>query len=337
MANILLITGNVAGATALALESLMEGDGHVVTVVDDGITFDTTGMNGIVVADDALDGAVAAQLLSSPLGLVAIGNGDWPSLNLCTAGSTGAAQTQIEVKNTAHPIAVAAGFDTLDEMLVITASTSDADRVNPGALAAGATRIADDQTTTDGRVVLFAVSAGGALTTGNAAGRRVGWGHHDPASWNALAQTIFLASVDWAAEGAAPATLSVGTPSGTIGTQTTATIGATTDQATGTFYAVVDSSANLTGVTATQIKAGQHAGGSAALASGDVAVSTTSPSVGVAGLVANTTYAYAAIQNNANGDSNIVTGTFTTAAVSPTSGTTPGPLSGRRIAILMMN
>jgi len=143
---------------------------------------------------------------------------------------------------------------------------------------------------------------------------------------------------DWTdtAPGTAPV-LSAPTPSGTIGTQTTATIGATTTQSTGNFYVVVDSSANLAGVTATQIKAGQRASGAAAAAAGDVAVSTTSPSVGVTGLVANTAYAYAAVQNNANGDSNIVTGTFTTASATAASGTTPGPLSGRRIAILMQS
>jgi len=115
-----------------------------------------------------------------------------------------------------------------------------------------------------------------------------------------------------------PATLSAPTPSGTIGTETTATIGATTDQTSGTFYAVVDSAANLAGVTATQIKAGQKASGSAALAANSAAVSTTTPSAGVTGLTAGTLYSYAAVQNNSNGDSNVVTGTFTTAAATPT-------------------
>lgn len=115
----------------------------------------------------------------------------------------------------------------------------------------------------------------------------------------------------------AVATLSAPTPSGTIGTTTTATIGATTDQTSGTFYAVVDTSANLSGVTASQIKAGQKASGSAALASGNSAVSTTTPSVGVTGLSGATAYAYAAVQNNSNGDSNVVTGTFTTATPTP--------------------
>lgn len=130
--------------------------------------------------------------------------------------------------------------------------------------------------------------------------------------------------------------LSAATPSGTIGTTTTATIGATSDQATGTFYVVVDTSGNLAGVTAAEIKAGQRAGGAAALAHNDVAVSTTSPSAGVTGLVANTAYAYAAIQNNANGDSNIVTGTFTTASGSATS--RPGSGGARsRVATMILS
>jgi hypothetical protein len=137
-------------------------------------------------------------------------------------------------------------------------------------------------------------------------------------------------------EGSVAAVLSSPTPSGAIGTATTATIGATTDQATGTFYVVVDTSGNLAGVTATQIKAGQNAGGGAAFKSGDVAVGSTTPSVGVTGLVASTSYAYAAIQNNANGDSNIVTGTFTTASGSATS--RPGSGGARaRVATLMLS
>lgn len=128
--------------------------------------------------------------------------------------------------------------------------------------------------------------------------------------------TMVAISIPAGASG--PATLSAPTPSGTIGTPTTATIGATTDQTSGTFYCVVDSAANLTGVTAAEIKAGQKAGGSAALAANNSAVSTTTPSAGVTGLTASTGYSYAVVQNNANGDSNVVTGTFTTSVAAPT-------------------
>lgn len=106
-------------------------------------------------------------------------------------------------------------------------------------------------------------------------------------------------------------------PTATPGT-TTATIGATTDQASGTLYVVVDTAANLSGVTAAQIKAGQKASGSAALAANSAAVSTTTPSAGVTGLTAGTLYSYAAVQNNSNGDSNVVTGTFTTPVLEQT-------------------
>ena len=108
---------------------------------------------------------------------------------------------------------------------------------------------------------------------------------------------------------AAGATLSAPT---VIAGTTSATIGATTDEASGTFYVVVDTSANLSGVTATEIKAGQKAGGAAALASGNSSVTDTSPDVGVTGLSQYTTYAYAMVQNTTDGDSNVLTGTFTT-------------------------
>ncbi len=123
-----------------------------------------------------------------------------------------------------------------------------------------------------------------------------------------------LLAIEIKAAGATAATLSAATPSGTLGTSTTATLGATTDQTTGTFYGVVDSSGNISGITATQIKAGQNNVGAAPVASSNAAVSTTSPTTAISGLTANTLYSYAVVQNNANGDSNVLTGTFTTAA-----------------------
>lgn len=107
-------------------------------------------------------------------------------------------------------------------------------------------------------------------------------------------------------------TISSATPSGTLGTTTTATIGCTTDDSTGTLYVVVDT-ASLSGITASQIKAGQNASSAAAVASGNSAVSGASPSVGVTGLSASTAYNYAVLQFS-GGNSNILTASFTTAA-----------------------
>lgn len=114
--------------------------------------------------------------------------------------------------------------------------------------------------------------------------------------------------------GSSPATLSSPTPSGTLGTQNTATLGATTNQTSGTFYAVVDTAGNISGITASQVKAGQNNASAGAVDDCSASVSTSTPSCGVSGLTDSTAYSYAAVQNNANGDSNVVTGTFTTAA-----------------------
>lgn len=110
-----------------------------------------------------------------------------------------------------------------------------------------------------------------------------------------------------------PATISDPTPSGTLGTETTAPIGCTTDQIAGTLYVVVDSAANMAGITDAQIIAGTNANDAAPVFDGSGAISTTSPSVGATDLVANTAYAYAIVQVNDNGESNVVSGTFTTA------------------------
>ncbi len=117
-----------------------------------------------------------------------------------------------------------------------------------------------------------------------------------------------------ASGGASPATLSSATPSGTLGTTTSATLGATTDQTTGTFYGVVDTAGNISGITAAQVKAGQNNASASAVSASSTAVSTTSPATAVSGLTAATAYSYAVVQNNVNGDSNVLTGTFTTAA-----------------------
>lgn len=117
------------------------------------------------------------------------------------------------------------------------------------------------------------------------------------------------------------AVLSSPTPSGTLGTATTASIGATTTQASGSGFGILSTvSSQVTSATATQIKAGQiNTGAAAPFAVTQPTISTTTISMSVTGLSAGTTYYYAIVQNNSNGDSNIVTGSFTTAALAPSS------------------
>jgi hypothetical protein len=122
--------------------------------------------------------------------------------------------------------------------------------------------------------------------------------------------------------------LSLPTPSGTLATSSTATPGATTDTGSGTGYCVVTTT-SLSGVTAAQVKAGQNAAGSTTgvfNSNGAISASGVFTCPTVSGLTASTLYNYAVVQNSAGGDSNVVTGTFTTHSPVPTiSSVSPNP------------
>lgn len=128
--------------------------------------------------------------------------------------------------------------------------------------------------------------------------------------------------------GAAPSapTLSSPTPSGTLGTATTASVGATTDNAC-TLYVVVDSAANMSGITETQVLALHNNANAAPVASGTAATGIGAGTVPVTGLTGSTAYSYAVAAIGAGGNSvNVVTGTFTTHAPIPVvTGVTPNP------------
>jgi hypothetical protein len=150
-------------------------------------------------------------------------------------------------------------------------------------------------------------------------------------SWAGAGEATALV-VTYGTSAGTPATLSSPTPSGTLSTDTTASPGATTDQGSGTGYVVV-TTASLSGVTAAQVKAGQNASGSTTgVTSGNTSISATGAfTVGLTGLTQLTTYNYAVVQSNANGDSNVVTGSFTTSATPPT---VTAPTAGANVAYL---
>ena len=92
---------------------------------------------------------------------------------------------------------------------------------------------------------------------------------------------------------------------GTPTSGTTATVGCTTDTASGTLYAVATTSATQPSIA--QIKAGQDHTGSAAPWGGSGAVSSISPSLSATGLTAATTYYTHCVQTVATVDSNVDT------------------------------
>lgn len=116
---------------------------------------------------------------------------------------------------------------------------------------------------------------------------------------------------------ATSAVISGPTPSGTLATSTTAIIGATTDQNTGTLYCTLSTNqSKITGSTAPQVIAAQGSDGVGLSVNSNSSISSTSPTISITGLTANTTYYYAIAQDNANGNSNVLTtGSFTTAAI----------------------
>lgn len=121
-------------------------------------------------------------------------------------------------------------------------------------------------------------------------------------------------------------------PTGSATSIAAATVGATTDEANGTMYAVVDTV--TTTPSATELEAGQDGDGGAAIWSGSQAISTTgAKTFNVTGLAPNTTYSYFIGHKDAAGNfSNIVGGTFTTyQRLAPISDVSPGgwvPSSG---------
>lgn len=108
---------------------------------------------------------------------------------------------------------------------------------------------------------------------------------------------------------------SLSSPTATAIYTNSVTLGASTDQLTGQAWAVFDTAANMSGITEAQIKAGQNANSLAAVGSGtvaDVSVggSPISIAIGSLSMTIGDIYTYAFVQNNAIGDSNILTATF---------------------------
>ena len=126
--------------------------------------------------------------------------------------------------------------------------------------------------------------------------------------------------------------ISTGTPTGT--TTPTPTLGFATDTNSGTARFVVDSAANLSGVTAAQVLAGQKASGAAAAyLSNTITVSSTSVSGSLTASLPAGTYTAAAAQNDGTNNSNVLTWTFTVAAPDITSISDTTPYPGQSITL----
>ena len=92
---------------------------------------------------------------------------------------------------------------------------------------------------------------------------------------------------------------------------TSVRIEATTTENNGTLFLVLDTSSNISGITAAQVKAGNNNADTAAIASNNVTVSDLTPYQDLTGLTASTAYSVAMVHSNVDGDSNVEILTFT--------------------------
>lgn len=197
--DVLVVQFGAGDDESTAVTSLLTARGDTVTAATSLTDAPAAGTYDVVVQTQAADLTDVAGYLALTDGIVSLRSADWVELLLCTATSAGLANaTQIERQNTDHAIITTSGLQAGNNTVLSSASTTE--RMNPGTIAAGGVRLADDATGTDGRIVLSAFETGATLTTGTAAGRRVAYGAHavnlytDP-----LGQDVFLAAVDWAA------------------------------------------------------------------------------------------------------------------------------------------
>lgn len=118
------------------------------------------------------------------------------------------------------------------------------------------------------------------------------------------------------APGAAPPVAVLSAPTSSSISSTTATVGATTTSSSGVLYVVAATSGTTPSVA--QIKAGQNSAG-ATVPSAAVGIGASGAvTANLTGLTSSTAYTYYIVHTNAGGDSNIVSGTFTTHVPSPT-------------------
>jgi hypothetical protein len=139
------------------------------------------------------------------------------------------------------------------------------------------------------------------------------------ASWDALRDSGGRSLIEQAADTTAPV---LSAPTASVTGQTTATVGATTDEANGVMACVITTSS--TAPSTAQIVAGQDHTGSSAVFADDTTISATGANtINVTGLTANTSYyAHLFHEDAAGNDSNVVSSSqFTTLPNAPTAPT----------------
>lgn len=279
MARILYVGANASpDADASAWESLLEGDGHTWTYVDDGAAEWGGGVQGdfdlvFIATTDTASLGTKYQATSLPVILMHRHPWQVAGWGLCT-DSGSFSEDDVYILDGTHPLAN--GLAQGAAHIVYNSAQSVWFSEN-SSQAASAALVAAHGSNTSVHTILE-IEAGELLADGTttAPGPRIGFGYSAAAAFNATGQALALNAVDRAlalAGGGVPTppTLSSATASATGATTGSGSVD--TDEGNGTLYWVVTQSP--TAPSAAQVQAGQDHTGAAAVDSGSQAVSGT--------------------------------------------------------------
>lgn len=260
-----------------SLEAALVHQGSATWVGDDPTTFPGSG-SGTGVTLDSLS-SLPTDVQASDLLLVSRGGVSYKALG---------SQLNVAPDTTAPTLSAPTGAETSDTTATIGATTDDPTGTGYWAVSTSATRSAAQIKAGTGCVAFGTISVSGTSLTKDVTGLTAAtlyyghWVQDDPSSNESNVVNSSSFTTDAAADTTAP-TLSGFTDTET--SDTTATLAATTDETNGTaFWALTSTS---TPPSSAQIIAGSGGG---IVAAGSQAVSTTSISINVTGLTAETTY-----------------------------------------------
>ena len=200
--NIQLVVGDAGtpSTTDAIIKTTLEGLGHTVTYVDDDTAENTSGFDGVVLADSCGSGNLGTKYVSVALPLISHEGFYVDTLGMASAeGAVSELNTQIVIVDAAHPF-MDGPFGSFSGTLTIQTSAAFA-YINDATVdfGAGVDQVAEAPTGTDNKVG-FAYESGAAMSVGNAPAKRGYFTYRDTvgAALNADGLNILRNVYEWA-------------------------------------------------------------------------------------------------------------------------------------------
>lgn len=197
MATIVLVVANSASLTSgdtTVRDRLQNTHGNTIVLRSDDDAEYTGAYDGVFIAESVSSGTVLAKYSTVAKPAIVCESAVWDDWGMSSAGGAQAAGTQWDINATGH--ALVAGLTGTVTILSSSATISSVATSGVGAGAVIAALRTDDTT----RTPYWAYETGAAMSTGNAAARRVAFGLVDAGYPNLTANGLALldAAIDWA-------------------------------------------------------------------------------------------------------------------------------------------